>query len=382
MRKDPMSEYALMDEKKGIPLFRPYVPKKAIEFVSDTLNSRWIGEGPKVKEFEIKFQKFLKSNSECVAVNSGTAALHLAYILAGVKKGDEVICPLFTCTATNLPILYQGAKPVFCDIAENSLNINIEDIESLITKKTKAISVVDYGGLPNDYEEIRKICDKYELKLISDCAHCVDGEYKNKPIHEWADFTIYSFQAIKTLTTGDGGILICNNEENTKLARKIRWFGIDREKKQSGIWENDVTNLGYKYHMNDISASIGLASLLEIKYVLSMRMKFFEKYIDNLSSIKDCIYEYPNNNKKFTPWLITLNCGSKRLSVMKHLRNFGIESAQVHYRNDRYSVFSYNKCNFPNMNKIEDSYLVLPLHMGLTFENVDFISEKVLEIMI
>jgi dTDP-4-amino-4,6-dideoxygalactose transaminase len=381
MRKEPMSEYELMDEKKGIPLFRPYVPKKAIEFVSDTLNSRWIGEGPKVKEFEIKFQKFLKSNFECIAVNSGTAALHLAYILAAVKRGDEVICPLFTCTATNLPILYQGAKPVFCDVAMNSLNINVENIESLITKKTKAISVVDYGGLPNNYEEIRKICDKYQLKLISDCAHCVDGEYKNKPIHEWADFTIYSFQAIKTLTTGDGGILICNNKENTKLAKKVRWFGIDREKKQSGIWENDVTYLGYKYHMNDIAASIGLASLLEIKQVLSMRMKLFERYIDNLSAIKENVYEYSINNTKFTPWLLTLNCYSKRLSLMKHLRDNGIESAQVHYRNDRYSIFSFKNSYFPNMDKIENSYLVLPLHMGLTYKNIDFISKKVLEIM-
>ena len=380
MRKGPMSEFALMDEKKGIPLFRPYVPLKAIDFVSDTLNSRWIGEGPKVKEFEIKFQKFLKSHSECIAVNSGTAALHLAYILAGVKKDDEVICPLFTCTATNLPILYQGAKPVFCDVAKNSLNINVEDIESLITKKTKAISVVDYGGLPNDYEKIRKICDKYKLKLISDCAHCVDGEYKNKPIHKWADFTTYSFQAIKTLTTGDGGILICNNKKNTKLAKDIRWFGIDREKKQSGIWENDVIHLGYKYHMNDIAASIGLASLLEIKHVLNYRKKLFKKYIDNLSSIKDFIYEYPKDYTKFTPWLITLNCASNRLSVMKHLRDYGIESAQVHYRNDRYSVFSVKNGKFPNMDRSEDSYLVLPLHMGLTVEDVDFISKKVLEI--
>ncbi len=380
MRKEPMSEYALMNEKKGIPLFKPYVPKKAIEFVSDTLNSRWIGEGPKVKEFEIKFQKFLKSNFQCVAVNSGTAALHLAYILAGIKKGDEVICPLFTCTATNLPILYQGAKPVFCDIAKHSLNINVEDIESLITKNTKAISVVDYGGLPNEYEEIRKICDKYELKLISDCAHSVDGEYKKKPIHEWADFTIYSFQAIKTLTTGDGGILVCRNELNAKLAKKIRWFGIDREKKQSGIWENDVTNLGYKYHMNDIAASIGLASLLEIDLILSKRMKLFERYINNLSSIKEYIYEYPKIDRKFTPWLITLNCKSKRHIIMKYLRNNGIESAQVHYRNDRYSIFNVVNHHFPNMSKIENSYLVLPLHMGLTINDVDYISKKVLEV--
>lgn len=376
-----MNEYSLLDENDGIPLFRPYVPKRAIEFVSDTLNSRWIGEGPKVKEFEKEFGRFIRSKSECVAVNSGTAALHLAYILSGVKDEVEVICPLFTCTATNLPILYQRAKPVFCDISKSGLNIDIESIEKLITRKTKAISVVDYGGLPNDYEKLRHLCDKYQLKLISDCAHCIDGYFDGKPVHEWADFTIYSFQAIKTLTTGDGGILVCNNLESGKLAKKIRWFGIDRDKKQAGIWENDVVDLGYKYHMNDISAAIGLASLLEIDEVLKIRKMLFERYIEKLSQIKEKILERPQSRMEFTPWLLTLNCGSKRLSLMTHLRKNGIESAQVHYRNDRYSVFATSNLSFPNMDKFEDCYLVLPLHLGMTIKDVDFITEKVLEIL-
>ena len=141
-----------------------------------------------------------------------------------------MICPLFTCTATNLPILYQNAVPVFCDIAEDNLNISVEKIEDLITSKTRAITVVDYGGLPNNYEKLRKICDDNGLFLISDCAHCIDGKFDGKPVHEWADFTIYSFQAIKTLTTGDGGMLICKNEDFAKKAKRIRWFGIDRRK--------------------------------------------------------------------------------------------------------------------------------------------------------
>ena len=165
-----MEEFKLMNENEGIPLFKPYIPKNTIEYVTDTLNSRWIGEGPKVKSFENKFAKFVKAKEGCVAVNSGTAALHLSYILSDIKKDDEVICPLFTCTATNLPILYQGGIPIFCDINKNNLNLNIDEIESLISEKTKAIIVVDYGGVPNEYEKLRGICDKYNLKLISDCT--------------------------------------------------------------------------------------------------------------------------------------------------------------------------------------------------------------------
>ncbi len=376
-----MEEFELMNENEGIPLFKPYIPKNTVKYVTDTLNSRWIGEGPKVKHFEKQFAKFVNTKSSCVAVNSGTAALHLSYILSGVKKNDEVICPLFTCTATNLPILYQGAIPIFCDISKNNLNMNVDDIEGLITEKTKAVTVVDYGGVPNNYKKLRNICDKYNLKLISDCAHCLDGEYRHKRIHEWSDFTIYSFQAIKTMTTGDGGMLICSNVTDEKLAKKIRWFGIDRQKKQQGIWENDVLELGFKYHMNDIAASIGIASLEEIEKTLKRRRQIFSRYKKNLKNIEYKIFENNQYNSNFTPWLLTLNCGEKRIDLMNNLRKNGIESAQVHYRNDRYSIFGKQNKNFKNMDAIEDSYLVIPMYPQLRNSEIDNISKIILKVL-
>ncbi len=376
-----MEEFKLMNENEGIPLFKPYIPKNTIEYVTDTLNSRWIGEGPKVKSFENKFAKFVKAKEGCVAVNSGTAALHLSYILSDIKKDDEVICPLFTCTATNLPILYQGGIPIFCDINKNNLNLNVDEIESLISEKTKAIIVVDYGGVPNEYEKLRGICDKYELKLISDCAHCIDGKFKDKRIHEWSDFTIYSFQAIKTMTTGDGGMLICSRVEDTKLAKKIRWFGIDRQKKQQGVWENDILEVGFKYQMNDIAASIGLASLDEIERTLKRRREIFNRYRFNLKKIEHKIFENYQYNRSFTPWLLTLNCGDKRIDLMNHLRKNRIESAQVHYRNDRYSVFGEQKRRFKNMEDLERSYLVVPMYPQMLNDEIDLISNKILEVL-
>ena len=149
--KEGMNEFPLLDPEEGVPLFYPFISPEATAEVLDTLNSRWIGQGPKVDKFEKNFSNTLNSQNCFVATGSGTDALHLAYLLAGIKPGDEVITPVFTCTATNLPILYEGAIPVFVDIDPNTLNINCDDIEHRITKKTKAIVAVDYGGIPAKY---------------------------------------------------------------------------------------------------------------------------------------------------------------------------------------------------------------------------------------
>ena len=163
----PMNEFTLMQEGEGkVPLFFPNIPKKAAANVNTVLSGRWIGQGPAVDQFELEFSKnFNVENKSFVAVNSGTAALHLAYLLAGLGLDDDVICPVFTCTATNLALMYVGANLKFYDVAPRSLNASIEDIEALITPETKAIVTVDYGGVPNDYIALKKLADKYDIKI-------------------------------------------------------------------------------------------------------------------------------------------------------------------------------------------------------------------------
>ena len=269
MKKSSDEWVSFVRQEKGIPLFLPKISKSGISSVVQTLKTRWIGQGPKVDKFEKEFKKkFLKNKLDALAVGSGTDALHLAYLLAGIKKGDEVLVPVFTCTATNLPLLYIGAKLVFLDIDLQTMNINLENLEKKITKKTKAIVCVDYGGVPNDFSKLLKICKKYKLKLISDAAHSLGSKFLGKYACTYADFTTFSFQAIKTLTTGDGGMLIIKNKKLFEKAKRLRWFGIDRSKKQLGIWKNDVRELGYKYQMNDIAASLGLAGLKEIDSII------------------------------------------------------------------------------------------------------------------
>jgi perosamine synthetase len=371
MSFNSMNEYPLLDEKDGIPLFYPHVPKGAIDEVADTLSGRWIGQGPKVELFEKKIKEMFLGESEPLAVGSGTDALHLAYLLAGIQEGDDVIVPSFTCTATNIPLLYIGANPIFADIDLDTMNLSISDVEKKITKKTKAIVCVDYGGVPNDYKSLNELCTKYNLKLISDAAHSLGTKYNNIYAAQQADFSIFSFQAIKTLTTGDGGLLVIKDSSLIDKGKKLRWFGIDRSAKQGGIWENDIVDIGYKYQMNDISAAIGLAGLKEIYKVIEYRNTLFKAYEKHLRNPRLRIVGKSSTPTYFnSSWLLTVIVDEDRIGLMRKLRENGIESAQVHYRNDRYKIFGERRLDLPNMDALEERYLVLPLHTKIGDEHV------------
>ena len=175
-------ELPLMSDKKGTVLFYPYIPKNSASAIKKVLSGRWIGQGPLVDKFEKKFSKMFAKNNPCIATGAGTDALHLAYILAGLKFGDEVIAPVYTCTATNIPFLYMGVKIKFADVDPVTMNISVESVKKLITSKTKAIVCTHYGGLPCDMDELKKIASKKKIPIIEDAAHALGASYKNKPI--------------------------------------------------------------------------------------------------------------------------------------------------------------------------------------------------------
>ena len=286
--KKRVTDMPLMEEKQGnINICYPFLGSKAVEYVTDTLNSRWIGQGPKVELFEQKFKERFCPNREALTVGAGTDALHLSYILSDIKEGDEVICPLFTCTATNIPFLYMGAKIRFADVQPDTLNIDVDHVRKLVNEKTKAIVCVHYGGLPCDMDELQSIADEWGIPIIEDASHALGATYKGKNIGEISDYTMYSFQAIKHISTGDGGMLVVKDKEEAEKAKRIRWFGIDRNAKQKGIWANDIVEVGYKYQMTDVAASIGLAGLEEFDYVLEKRQSLFSLYKKELESFSD-----------------------------------------------------------------------------------------------
>jgi len=367
-----------MNEQDGIVLFHPYMPENAPEEVAKVLRSRWIGQGPKVAQFEKEFTVRFAGNGSSLAVGSGTDALHLAYILAGLKEGDEVITPVFTCTATNIPLLYLGVKIRFADIDPETLNINVNHVKELINDKTRAIVCVHYGGLPCDMDELHALAKKFNIPIIEDAAHALGATYRGKNVGEISDFTIFSFQAIKHITTGDGGMLIMQDKELVAKAERLRWFGIDRSNKQKGTWENNITEIGFKYQMTDIAAAIGLCGLADFSKILTRRQNLLQSYKKRLSKANGIKLVGCNSSMDRThaAWLCTAIVENRSEFMMK-LRDKKIESGQVHFRNDRYSILGGRRDDLPFMDSIEDNYIVLPLHIKMSEAQVDYICDVV-----
>lgn len=350
---------------RNIPLFWPAIHKeewlKALEKVFST---RWIGQGPMVEKFEKLFGKKF-GYDYCISVNSGTAALELAYQLIGIKDGDEVLTPVFTCTATNIPLVRRGAKLNFLDI-NDKLVVDYNDVKRKISKKTKALVVVNLGGIRVD-ERVFDLAEKLRVPVVVDAAQSVGIPEPR------GDYICYSFQAIKHFTTGDGGMLIVRNKNEYNRVKKLRWFGIDREAKKRANWKwlvnhqmaMDIEEPGFKYHMNDISAAMGIVGLRRSDRTLEYRKKLCRLYKKNL----------PNHQVIFGDacWLIAI-LTDKRDELMDKLTKNGVENDLIQIRNDAFSVFG-KMVDLPNMLKIQDKYLYLPLHPKVTPEDVIYITK-------
>jgi perosamine synthetase len=378
MREKAMDEFPIMESEPGnIVLFHPHISTKAIDAVTEVLKTRWIGQGPKVEEFEKRFGARFAGGHPTLAVRAGTDALHLAYILADLKPGDEVISPLFTCTATNIPLLYLGVKIVFADVQPKTLNIDPADVRRRITGKTKAIVCIHHGGLPCDLAELQAIADEYGLKVIEDAAHALGAAYRGKSIGQISDFTMFSFAAVKNMTTGDGGMLIMRDPSLLDKARRLRSAGTDRKAKQAGNWENDIFEIGYRYQTSDIAAAIGLAALDEFDEVLAYRRNLLDQYERELANIPGLsLIGTRHKDRTHAAWMCTVLV-ERRESLQKKLREQSIESSQVHYRNDRYSIFGGRRDDFPNMDAVEDKYLHLPLHTRMNGADVERICSTI-----
>jgi len=354
--------------KKVIAMFWPYMSSKVGKEVVKVLKTRWIGQGPKVEEAERKFSK-MYNLPFIVTVNNCTAAIHLSFILAGVKDGDEVITTPMTCSATNMPIFYCRGKPVFADIQENTLNIDPKSIERKITDKTKAIMVVHWAGYPCDMDEILDIAKRHDLFVIEDAAHAVGATYRGKVIGSISDCTCFSFQAIKQITTVDGGILTVKNKDNYKRAKLLRWYGIDREFVGDIYDKFNVKEFGYKYHMNDMTAAMLSVQLDDLPKVLTHRAKVAKMYRENLKDVAGLELLESKEDRASANWLCTIKIENRK-GFMEKLHQHQIESSMVHIRCDVYPIFGGKRLDLPIMNKVEDKYVSIPLHTQLTDSDV------------
>lgn len=346
-----------------LSLIKTSIPPREILMprLEEVLYSGYVAQGEVVEEFERKFEEYIGSG-HTLSLNSGTAALHIALILAGVQEGDEVISTALTAEPTNVAIKMVGAKIRWADVDYNTGNISPVEIEKVINSKTKAIIVVDYAGIPVDVEGIKALSEKYNIPVIEDAAHALGAKYKGRKTGCHFPFTVYSFQAIKHLTTIDGGALQILDDDLYEKAKKIRWFGLDKKLTRM---DNDITFQGYKYHMNNVNATIGLIQLEHIENIVQRYInngKYFDEQLKNVKGV-ELIKYYPDSEPSY--WLYTLKV-ENRDSFVKMMTDNEIMASELHKRNDLHTYLNDYPAELPNLDLFYNTMVHIPCGWWVT----------------
>jgi len=355
-----------------IQLFKVFMAEDVGDFVLPVLNSGYIGEGEKVKLFEKEIGKVVH-NDNVVAVNSGTAAITMALRLAGVGQNDFVMATPMTCLATNEPILSLGAVPVWVDIHSDGTMrpFDLEQKIESLWKKPKAILCMDWGGLPCDYVSINYISEKFNIPIIEDACQALCSVYNDEPIGNHADFVAFSFQAIKHITTADGGALIVNDPDLLREAQLMRWFGLDRTKSTDMRCHQDPVTWGYKFQMNDVVASIGLANIRHLPWILSETRRHAKVYNDELKDLNTVRIIKPESFKKSNYWLYTLMVNDAE-DFMNYLKTNGVDCSKVHDRNDTKQMFFESaEDELPGVDYFDDHHVCIPVGWWVKDSEVD-----------
>jgi len=363
-----------------IRLWGVYVPDNAAEEVAKVLKSKWLNTGKQEKLFRQKFcEKF--NISYCVATPNCTASLRASLAMLGVGPGDEVVSTPYTFIATNTSILEQGATPVFADIKYNDFTIDPDSVEKKITSKTKAIICVHYAGNACDMERLWDIGRRYNLPVIEDCAHALGSKYNGNPVGSQGDIACFSLQVVKIVNTGDGGIISTTKEEYYKKLKKYIWYGVDRDEKATRLIDplpDDIDILGFKYNMNDITATLGIAAVDSFEIPFNRRREVGERYRRELADCKKVkliqLAPYQSPNYQIFPIHV-----ENRLEFAEHMQKYSIQVNVNNRRNDRYSIFGELRKDLPNLEKADNDAILLPVHYDLTDDDVTKIIKAVRE---
>jgi perosamine synthetase len=373
-----------------VPFHRAAVGEEEARAASEVIRSGWLTMGPKTFEFEAEFAKFIGAQ-HAIAVSTGTAALHLSLEAAGVHSGDEVLLPTTTFTATAEAVTYLRARPVLVDIDSVTMNMDPEDAARRITPKTKAIVPVHFGGQPCDMEEIGKLAQAHNLRIIEDAAHALPSEYRGKHVGQISEFTCFSFYATKTLTTGEGGMITTDNLEAAERMRLMRLHGIERDAwkryRGDGSWSYEVLEAGFKYNLTDLQSAIGLVQLARCDALMQARERIAQRYSDAFSSCEELVIPAIRQDRSMSWHLYVLRL---RLDSLNKDRNEFIEA--LHRRGVACSVhfiplhlqpyyrraYGYQPGDFPRAEREFHSCLSLPIYPGMTEMEIDHVINAVL----
>lgn len=372
----------------NIPVAKPFLEKEDAQAAYDTIMTQWVTQGPRVAEFESKFANYVGANY-AVAVSNCTTALHLAMIVAGIERGDEVICPSLSYIATANSILYMGAKAVFAEVAPGTYNIDPIHVETLITPKTKAILIVHQVGMPADIDAFKDLCNKHNLLLIEDAACAAGSSYKGKKIGSHSDLVCFSFHPRKVITTGDGGMITTNNPlyyERLKLLRQHGMSVNDRVRHESKtVIIEEHLEVGYNYRMTDFQAAVGIKQLEKLDWIINERRKIAFKYLEAFKNIPNIILpiEDAHSFTNYQTFWIYLkeNCKIKRNDLMQKLLDVGIASRKgvmTSHREKAYTNIGYN-LSLPISEDMSDNSIVIPLFVPMSDEEQNYVIEFILK---
>lgn len=381
---------------KEIPLFKVFMDKSAIKESNKVLSSGYVTQGPIVENFEDKLKSFF--NEDLVTTtNSATSALHLVMHMLKTNglgpekikvtgKEDHILTTPLTCTATNWPILLNNINLRWVDVDESNCNMDLDDLEEKLNENTKAVLLVHWGGFPIDLNKLKKIQDDFNDKfgfkfvIIEDCAHAFGSKFNDKLIGSFSNISTFSFQAIKHLTAVDGGCVIFNDQADFERSKLLRWYGIDRnENRKDFRCEADISEIGFKFHMNDVNASIGLANLEPVvNDLLPIHISNGNFYNDKLKNIQGVQLMDYTSQSEIPYWIYTIRV-KKRQEFMKYMDKKNIVTSRVHERNDIHSAVSKYVESLPNLDKLIDEMVCIPVGWWVSEESRDYIVQCIKE---
>lgn len=372
--------------RKMIPYGRQTIEEDDIQAVVDVLRSDYLTTGPKIAEFEKMVADYVGAKY-AVAISNGTSALHAACFAAGIQPGDEVITTPLTFAASANCVLYCGGTPVFADVDPKTYNIDPEDIRRKITDKTKAIIAVHLAGQPCDMDEIHKIAKEHDLLVIEDGAHALGSVYKGKKVGTLSDMTTFSFHPVKPITTGEGGMIVTDNEQFYQKMRLFRSHGITREEnlmtRNDGPWFYQQLDLGYNYRITDIQCALGCSQMKKLDRFLARRKQIVARYNEAFADCENIItpYQLPETESGWHLYIVQVkNCDRRK--VFEALREQGI-AVNVHYipvyMHPYYQEHGYKDVHCKNAEEIYSHIITLPLYPALTEEQQKFVIEKIMD---
>jgi perosamine synthetase len=366
----------------NIRLFKPSFGREELDSVKKAMDRSWVGLGPRVNEFESKWKDHLNCKS-AYALNSATAALHLALAVFRFKKGKKVLVPSMTFSSTASAVLYNDLIPVFVDSNPITLGIDINDLEKKYDNDCVAVMPVHYAGHPVKMDILTKWAKQRSLKIIEDCAHTTGSYYKNTRLGLWGDIGCYSFEEKKLMTTGDGGMICSNDSEVLKDIRAMRWVGIDKDNwktaqsytekdKDAMHWYYELNTLGYKYNMNDLAASIGLVQLKKLNNMNQKRSDIINKYISGLANISQIELLVPFDTKNYVYQMFGIRVNDKN-DLILYLKNNGVATGCHYTPLSVQPLFEKWGFNCPYIEKEIDRCITLPLHPDLKPDEIEYI---------